>query len=106
MNRFERASIVLLFKKQGCSPCKLAQKNLRELLLEKEHLGRYIKVMDIEHQDALRGVYFLDMFPVALLLDAHGKEIKRTYGGRNLTKQWFETALTAIKENHGDELPL
>lgn len=98
MNRFNKANIAVLFKKTGCKPCKVAQKNLRELLLEKEELGEFIKVLDIEHHTALRGVYCLEMFPTLLLLDPHGQEIKRTVGGKNLTKEYFETALTEIKK--------
>ncbi len=98
MNRFNKASVAVLFKKSGCKPCKVAQKNLRELLLEKEKLGEFIKVLDIEHHTALRGVYCLEMFPTLLILDPHGQEIKRTVGAKNLTKQYFETALTEIKK--------
>ena len=98
MNRFNKASVAVLFKKSGCKPCKVAQKNLRELLLEKEKLGEFIKVLDIEHHTALRGVYCLEMFPTLLILDPHGQEIKRTVGAKNLTKQYFETALTDIKK--------
>ena len=98
MNRFNKASVAVLFKKSGCKPCKVAQKNLRELLLEKEKLGEFIKVLDIEHHTALRCVYSLEMFPTLLILDPHGQEIKRTVGAKNLTKQYFETALTEIKK--------
>ena len=98
MNRFNKASVAVLFKKSGCKPCKVAQKNLRELLLEKEKLGEFIKVLDIEHHTALRGVYCLELFPTLLILDPHGQEIKRTVGAKNLTKQYFETALTEIKK--------
>ena len=98
MNRFNKASVAVLFKKSGCKPCKVAQKNLRELLLEKEKLGEFIKVLDIEHHTALGGVYCLEMFPTLLILDPHGQEIKRTVGAKNLTKQYFETALTEIKK--------
>ena len=98
MNRFNKASVAVLFKKSGCKPCKVAQKNLRELLLEKEKLGEFIKVLDIEHHTALRGVYCLEMFPTLLIHDPHGQEIKRTVGAKNLTKQYFETALTEIKK--------
>ena len=98
MNRFNKASVAVLFKKSGCKPCKVAQKNLRELLLEKEKLGEFIKVLDIEHHTALRGVYCLEMFPTLLILDPHGQEIKRTVGAKNLTKQYFEPALTEIKK--------
>jgi hypothetical protein len=106
MNRFNKASVAVLFKKTGCKPCKVAQKNLREVLLEQEDLGKHIKVLDIEHHNALRGIYCLEAFPTLLLLDGHGQEIKRTVGGRNLTSELFKTVLTALHDNHSDELPL
>ena len=56
------------------------------------------QVLDIEHHTALRGIYCLEMFPTLLLLDPNGQEIKRTVGGKNLTKEYFETALTEIKK--------
>ena len=106
MNRFNKASIAVLFKKSGCKPCKVAQKNLREVLIKKENLGAHIKVLDIEHHNALRGIYCLEMFPTLLLLDHHGQEVKRTVGGKHLTTELFETVLTAIHDNHSDELPI
>ena len=47
MNRFNRASIAVLFKKEDCKPCKLAQKNLQEVLLKNKHLEDCIRVLDI-----------------------------------------------------------
>lgn len=104
MNRFNRASIAVLFKKEDCKPCKVAQKNLQEVLLENKHLTDYIRVLDIKNHTALRGVYCLEKFPTLLLLSKHGQEIKRTVGGRNLTKELFFTVLDEVRKGRSYDL--
>lgn len=104
MNRFNKANIAVLFKKEGCKPCQLAQKNLQEVLLKNKHLEEYIRVLDIKNHTALRGVYCLEKFPTLILLNRNGQEIKRTVGGRNLTKELLYTVLVEVKKGRSYDL--
>ena len=77
------------------------KENISQLISRKDELWR---VLDIKNHTALRGVYCLEKFPTLLLLSNHGQEIKRTVGGRNLTKELFFTVLDEVRKGRSYDL--
>lgn len=87
---------LILFKKQGCYPCKTAQENLDRVLSKFPEYHKYIAVLQKENHQALVVSYDLNLYPTVLVMDEESNELSRKVGARFLTEDWWESALSAI----------
>lgn len=93
---------LVFFKKEGCGPCDQALHNLNQALVLDDAFYGLVTVMQKEYHGALVAAYDLEMYPTVLILDKQGEEISRKVGVKFLTKEWWNAALTGIKNNRAN----
>jgi thiol-disulfide isomerase/thioredoxin len=89
---------LVFFKKKGCEPCKLATRELRQVLDQYPEYEPYVKVMLKENVPSLVAAYELELYPTVLIMDKNNNELSRKVGSSMLTQQWWYQALTALSK--------
>lgn len=87
---------LVFFKKKGCEPCKLANRELRQVLDQHPEYEPYVKVMFKENVPSLVAAYELELYPTVLIMDKDNNELSRKVGSSMLTQRWWYQALTAL----------
>jgi hypothetical protein len=87
---------LVFFKKEGCGPCDMAAKALKQVLDQHPDYSQYISIIQKEDAPALVAAYELQMYPTVLIMDKDSHELSRKVGSSYLTQRWWYQALDVI----------